>query len=92
MELLDKANLDVETSTKLLAESINSGLGVKATNSDTLRGLELVFKLHKLLDNTNNQQPTYNIQQNAYINNLNQLSDVQLQHELKKLKQRLRVT
>jgi hypothetical protein len=48
---LNKQGLSISDSVDKLHTSIDAGIGVKATNKDSLKGLEMVFKLHGLLEN-----------------------------------------
>lgn len=49
-EELNARGFSISGAVDRLGVSIDRGLGVKATNKDSLRGLEMVFKLHGLLD------------------------------------------
>lgn len=42
---LERVGLSDESIAEMLRESIEAGLGVKATNADTLRGIEMLLKL-----------------------------------------------
>jgi phage terminase small subunit len=49
-EELDKQGLSISESVDRLGRTIDAGIGIKATNKDSIKGLEMVFKLQGLLD------------------------------------------
>lgn len=81
MKALEDAGLTDERIADVLNKAIDAGLGEKATNSDALKGIEMVAKLRgHLKQNTEN-----NTQNNIFINELTQMSDEGLQERLREL-------
>ena len=61
--LLAKTGLDEAGTVDRLKQAIDAGLGEKATNADSLRGLEMVFRLKGLLgEGTQTQERSLTIQ------------------------------
>lgn len=79
---LDRAGLSDAALAKFLKKGIKSGLGVKATNSDSLRGLEILAKIKGYLDR---ETPDNLSQTNIYINELNNMTDSQLIKKLEEI-------
>lgn len=83
IEALDEVGLNDKAIASSLKTSIESGLGVKATNSDAIRGLELASRLKGHLSRED-QNLTQN---NLYINELKTMDDEGLQARLEELTQ-----
>lgn len=79
---LDKAGLNDEAVAKMIGTAVTSGLGVKSTNSDALRGLELVAKLRGYLSPEKEES---NNQTNIYVNELRNLDINTLSQQLNEL-------
>jgi len=83
-QVLAKAGLDEISLSAMLNTSIKSGLGIKATNSDALKGIELSYKLLGYIkDNNNNDNNDNSI--NIYIKELHNLTTEQLHDKLTSL-------
>jgi len=76
---LVKAGLTEESIGQLLAHNITTGAGVKATASDSLRGIELYYRAMGYLDKEQPDQQTTNI----FIKELKMMNEEQLQARLK---------
>lgn len=77
---LDKAGLTQDALTKDLKTSLRSGLGIKSTNSDSLRALELCYKLRGDLTV---EKPDYSqINSTINIKELKLMSNEQLSERL----------
>jgi len=81
MRALDKVGLTDEAVARDLDIAIQAGLGKKATNSDSLRGLELASKLRGHLNRT----PENMTQNNIYVQQLTQMSDEGLNERITEL-------
>jgi DNA-binding CsgD family transcriptional regulator len=79
MKVLDKAGLDENTISDSLRVAMTSGLGVKATNSDSIKALQLIYQLRGDLDKE--KEDTGNTT-NIYIKELKTMSDEQLLEKL----------
>jgi phage terminase small subunit len=79
-QALEKVGLTDSAIAKGIKTNIDAGLGIKATASDSLRGLELVSKLKGHLDQE--KTPSNISQTNIYIDELKQLSDNELSTKL----------
>lgn len=78
---LEKRGFTDDHISEVLDTAINAGLGQRATNSDALKGIEMVAKLKgHLKQNTEN-----NSQTNVFINELNQMSDESLAQKVAEL-------
>jgi phage terminase small subunit len=85
MKALEDAGLTDKKIADVLNEAIEAGIGVKATNSDALKGIEMVAKLRgHLKQNTEN-----NTQNNIFIQELNQMSDADLASKVAELTQQV---
>src|SRR3990172_6813582 len=82
MQALDSEGLSDRVLAKTLRSTIETGVGVKATNSDAISGLRLAFELKGALKKDN---PEHLTQNNVYINELKGLDDVGLQEKLEAL-------
>lgn len=78
---LDKAGLTDNTVAETIKKATMAGLGVKATNSDTLKGLELITRLRGYQD----KAPDSITQNNTYINELRVMPDSDLKKEFDNL-------
>ena len=87
IQALNNAGLTDKALATNLATGISSGLGVKATNSDSLRGIEIATKLkgYQTADTTPNELT----QTNIYIQELKQLDTKGLVAKLDSLNQEL---
>lgn len=79
-QALEAEGLSPRSNIKYLKEAIVSGLGQKATNSDTLRGLDMLFKL----------QGAYNqpIIEETYKMKLEKMSNKELEVEIETMHKR----
>ena len=80
IKVLDKAGLDEDMISTSLRIAMTSGLGVKATNSDSIKALQLAYMLRGDLDKE--KEDTGNIT-NIYIKELKTMSNDQLLDKLK---------
>lgn len=80
---LAKAGLTDEKLAKLLKENIEAGVGRKATASDSLRGIEMAFKLKDRFPSEKKQ-----IQQASYRMELKGMSMAELREELRRLREK----
>ena len=87
VKALDKEGLTDKAVAKGLKTNIQAGLAVKATASDSLRGLELASKLRGHQDTTTDTAPK--TQTNVYINELNNMADGELHSKVDELQQEL---
>lgn len=76
-QALETEGLTLKSSIKNLKEAVVSGLGKKATNSDTLRGLDMLFKL----------QGAYNqpVVEETYRMRLEGMSNKELEAEIERI-------
>ena len=80
LKVLDKAGLDEDMISTSLRIAMTSGLGVKATNSDSIKALQLAYMLRGDLDKE--KEDTGNTT-NIYIKELKTMSNDQLLDKLK---------
>lgn len=84
MEALDQAGLSDSAMANTLKQTIASGVGIKATNSDAISGLRLAYELKGVLQKDTPDQLTQN---NTYINEIRQLDDDGLTQRIEELTQ-----
>ena len=78
--ILKKVHMTPEYALERLDKVINSGLGVKARNSDSLKGIEMLFKLHNAFPNKRTEHVSKSVRLH-----LSSQSFVDAQAELQKL-------
>lgn len=83
---LEKAGLTDNAIAKSLKVALQTGLGVKATNSDSLKAIDLITKLKGQQAKTE-EQPKELHQTNIYINELKQLSTEDLLTKIDNIQQ-----
>ena len=76
---LAKAGLTEDSTARILATNITSGVGVKSTADTSIRGLELY---HRLVGNLDKDKEDAGNTTNVYIKELKMLSDDQLRDRL----------
>lgn len=62
-KILDRAGLGLDSIATNLQTAVRSGLGVKATNSDSLRGIDMLLKLHNVYPDKITKKLSYSVQQ-----------------------------
>ena len=82
VKALEDAGLTDESMAEILRSNITAGAMVKATASDSLRGLELVYRLKGALDKGASEERG---DTNIYINELKVMSNEQLMERAKAL-------
>jgi len=80
MKVLDKAGLSEDILSDSLRVAMTSGLGVKATNSDSLKALQLAYMLRGDLDKDKEDNTNTT---NVYIKELKMMTNEQLTEKLK---------
>ena len=83
IKALDRVGLTDKAIAKGIKTNVEKGMGVKATASDSLRGLELASKLKGYMDRE--PAPQSLTQTNIYIRELQQLSDKELSSKVEAL-------
>ena len=73
--ILTKAGLSPENATDFLKKAIESGLGEKATNSDALRGIDMVLKLHNAYPANKTVKLSYSKQEQVMSKDFQKLQD-----------------
>lgn len=79
---LDEAGITNKNMAQTLKQHIEDGIGVKTTASDSIKALELAYKIKM---GTMNRNEVNNNQTNVYINELRMLDDKQLLDKLKSI-------
>lgn len=88
VQALDKIGVTDKAIARGIKTNIEAGMGIKATASDSLRGLELASRLKGHLNKEN--EPSSLSQTNIYINELKQMDDDQLADRLKELTEEIK--
>jgi phage terminase small subunit len=81
-EALDKAGLTDRALARNLKTSIDTGIGIKSTNSDAISGIRLAYELKGALQK---DAPDNMTQNNVYINELKGLDDAGLAQKVAEL-------
>lgn len=73
-KVLQSVGLTMTNAGEYLKTAISSGLGEKATNSDSLRGLDMLFKLHNAYPATKSLKLSYSRQEQTLSKDFTELT------------------
>lgn len=73
-KILQSVGLTMTNAGEYLKTAISSGLGEKATNSDSLRGLDMLFKMHNAYPATKSLKLSYSRQEQTLSKDFTELT------------------